>query len=255
MLSKFNQFNEKLKADTYRSAADKLHKMGHESRSKKLYDHVNRSISEHVFNIWIFSSCNWSQATQKWTYKKINETPIQGKLHSICHDNGSFEDAYHNESEDPLWISISFKIDPKSLIHVRDRDFNKMKECGFIRSDNILEIFNLQPYLGQGGKFKTNGQIGIETINSEFIGKFSDRKSAIEFKKALRNVLFNKTLHYGYDRDEHTDELITSSDSIRNDLLKAYEDSNLDDVESLYYSLCNINTNLLYSEDGIWKDT
>lgn len=258
MISKFNNFNEKLKIDTYKSAADKLAKIGHVSRAKRLNDHINKSLSDHVFNFWIFSS-SWSQANQSHTYKNVLKAPIQGKIFKIDYDHGLFEDSHGDGSDAALWISVTFEIDNTQLLSenptpLERMHFKSMKDCGFIRGDNnqYLELFNLQPFLGHGKKFQTNGDIGIETLNSEFIGKFADRKSAVEFKRALKNVLFNKVLHYGYDKDEHTDELLTISDSIRNDLLNVYEDSSLGDVESLYYSLCNLNTNLLYTEDGVW---
>jgi hypothetical protein len=248
MISKFNQFNEKLRADVYRSAAEKLSKLGHKSRADKINNHINKSLSDHVFNIWIFGT-HWTRENQTTTYKNVLKTPIQGKLISIIHDNSLFEDLKGDGGvSSPLYISPEFEI---TSPFTNTKEFSQMADCGFLRKNNI-QIFDINPFLGNDKRFSTDGKISLENINGEFIGKFSDRKSAVEFKKALKNVLFNKILHYGHDTDEHTDELLTISDAIRDGLLKWFEDSTLNDVHSLYYSICNLNTNSLYTEDGIW---
>lgn len=261
MISKFNHFNEKLKADTYKSAADKLRQLGHNTRASKLTNHMNRKLSDHIFNLWIFGigfvagrpAADGRARPGKHTYNNLTPIPIQGTLESIDFDRGYFEDASF-ESSRPLCLSMIFKIDKSKL---------EKKSLDFLEDhihENKIDLFSLQPEIGMSeerDKIKITDLTisNIDTFHGEFIGKFSDRKSAVEFKKALKNMLFNKIPQYGGDKDEHTDEILTISDSIRDSLMKTFSETTLEEVHELYYKICNINTNLLYSEDGIWKIT
>ncbi len=269
MISKFNHFNEKLKADTYKSAADKLRKLGHDTRASKLNNHMSRRLSDHIFNFWIFGiefvpgrpEANGRAATpHKHIYKNITSTPIQGTLEAIDFDRGYFEDASF-ESSRPLGLSMIFKID-KSKLEKKSQDFLEDYITTRLPSghENKIDLFSLQPEIGMSDerdkiKITDLTSSNIDTFHGEFIGKFSDRKSAVELKKALKNMLFNKIPQYGGDKDEHTDELLTVSDSIRDSLMKTFSETTLEEVHDLYYKICNINTNLLYSEDGVYKTT
>lgn len=256
MISKFDQFNEKLSIDTYKSAAEKLKKLGHHTRASNIEKGMNRKLTDYLFNYWLFSIKfipGKDGDSHKYIYTKLNKEPLQGKLDNLFFDSDYFVDILHDDiSSRPLSLSAFFKIDRSKL----DKKTLSLVE-DYIQDG--IELFALQPNLGRTsindpGKLdpKDLTNSNIDTFHGEFIGKFSDRKSAVEFKKALKNMLFNKIPQYGYDKDEHTDEPLTVSDSIRNSLMKAYPDATLEDVHDVYYKMCNINTNLLYTEDGIW---
>ena len=253
MIIRFDQFNEKLRADTYKSAADKLKKLGHVGRAKKLENHMNRNLTDHVFNFWLFStefipSSNPMTVPHRYKCSKVNDMPIQGKL-KISFDPIYFQDMIEYETDRPLSLSIFMKFD-KSKLDKKTLEFID----DYIIGDNTIDIFSIQPTIGSG---KLNPQdlnnSNIDQLHGEFMGKFADRKSAIELKKALKNTLFNKIPQYdvGYV-DEHTEEMITLSDCIRDNLMKVYQNATLEDIHEVYYKICNINTNLLYTEDGVW---
>lgn len=256
MIIRFDQFNEKLRADTYISAADKLRELGHIGRAKKLKNHIKRNLTDHTFNFWLFStefipSSNPNTIPHKYKYTKLNANPIQGTLHNISFDPGYFQDITGGDDiiDRPLALSIYMKFD-KSKLNKKALELID----DFIINDSIIDIFSIQPTLGSGklNPRDLNGS-NIDGFQGEFLGKFADRKSAIELKKALKNVLFNKIPQYdpGYV-DEHTGEMITLSDCIRDNLMNVYQDATLDDIHDIYHKICNINTNLLYTEDGVW---
>ena len=251
-IKKFNQFSEKLKIDTYRSAIDKMRNLGHHSRADKLKEKLRNPLSDHIFEFWLFES-KYLPGTNPHKYKgrNLSNIPLKGKLMDVCFDSEICIDAFIDESDPLLTISFFFEIFNLEEIFEKDRS----EIVDFMANGKDIELFSLQSTFNDPSmtdRFKFKPPFGLEPYSTEYVGKFSDRKSAIEFKKTLKKVLFNEVIHYGWDKDDTTDEYVTVSDSIRNFLLETYPESRLEDVHEFYYSLCNMNNNLLYTEDGIW---
>ncbi len=249
MIKKFKLFNEELNPETYISAADKLKEMGHTSRSSRIRNHISR-LPETIFNVWVFDALWGGQLNQSYKLTKLNKTPIKAKITSVYFQDDYFKDIIGEYEEFKLKhiqpLSLSFVITPlnpddiKSLKRDRKHLYNVM-------DDGRIELFQLMPDINTENKSCDILSSGNISTMDESICKFADRESAVKFKKFMSDILFNKVKYYSYYKDKHTDEIITISDAIRDHFIDGL-DFELSEVHNVYKKMCNINTNLLYTE-------
>jgi hypothetical protein len=255
------KFNEELRPSTYRTAADKLSKIGHKRRSSNLEDWANHVETENITKEKEEKRRFLSQFGKFKMDVLIKGVPrMTGDFYIQIGglDHYNFTDVYHdivnddgtiNYGEHVMWFELGFMPTDEDC----ELDFYDLKEDGFLENDNFYSglywcmSFGLTIIRNNEKEINPNGNYYYENSRDNVEFKFHDRKEAIRFRKLLSDAFLGNN-KWGESKE-------TLKDSILSVFLNKTRYSKLpEDVfnEESYQKIANsiktLSLNKLYSE-------
>jgi hypothetical protein len=235
------KFNEELKPSTYRSAAHKLKKLGHERRSKELEDWGKLKSSEMSMKKWEELKQEWS-SFGKATYRfmKVSKEVMRGDFYLFL----TFDDYMHLDSiPNNNRFSISFSV---GLIPV---DEDNLKLC----RENLPENFNgfywgnwVNLYYSIKDEVCVFDGIKVDPYDEglSLEPELVDRKSAVTLKKHLL-ACFDESVDYPADyTTNNMHDLIFTTICQRLDMQANYNLS----MDSMANNIRSYSNNLLFKD-------
>ena len=250
------KYNEELKADTYKSAADKLTKMGHVKRPEELMkwhvvakekekEEVRRKALEEASELGVYK-ITMNGRGEKFT----------GDFYVYFYwDNDTFDENYQDWKKfdnHSLWLNFSFAVLPASE---ESKEFAQNvldKEIGISNDGKCwLGCFGLNLTLnGNEYNEETNKETFVFKPDGGFYWEewsgidwhMSDRASAQKFKKMLYDVFEGNIVW------RETPELPGGVKEQILDYLCSDMDHTLEEFEAFIESLKRINVNKLYKD-------
>lgn len=250
------KYNEELKADTYKSAADKLAKMGHVKRPEELMKwHVisKEKEKEEVKRKAIEESSKLG--TYKMTLDGRSGITFTGDFHVYFYwNNDMFDEAYQEwKSFDAssLWLQFDFAVLPASEESKEFTETVLSKEIG-LNQDGECYLGCFCINLTQGGNsigendkptyvFKPNSNFYWEEWHSISF-HMADRKSAINFRKMIYDIFEGDIVW------RETPELPGGLKEQILDFLCSDMDHTLEEFEAFIESIKRISVNKIYKD-------
>jgi hypothetical protein len=250
------KYNEELKSDTYKSAADKLAKMGHVKRPEELmkWHIVTKEKEKEEAKTKALEEAS-KLGTYKMTIGTRGSTKFTGDFYIHFYWNEySFADHYEewkSFDNDSIWLSFEFAILPASE---ESKEFVNNFIGGQLGLTNDGKC-----YLGQFGINLTHGGNSIDENgkktyvlkpnsgfywNSDYSHDFymADRGSAQKFKKMIYDI-FEGDIVWG-----ETPELPGGVKEEILDLLCSDMDHTLEEFEAFIESIKRISLNKIYKD-------
>lgn len=264
MIKKFKDYiNEELKSDTYYNAAKKLRELGgaHEERGKNILNWVDTSKKRKIL-----------EASKPYGEYSMNYQVVSGVYRNTNHTTGKiiereFNDIYSNKTE--------YKIDKGDISSVRkspNKCYISLISCTDFEEDYspedietiiviyinvfIIDIesgksvhaFNYEvPIVWADESFKLWGNIRVGVGWNEDESKilFSDRVSAVKFKKMMKrdNIIKLMSCETGY-----VDQVTGKKENYYDDVLRKFfmEYSTAEEMEKLFKLIESVPVNSLW---------
>lgn len=228
---KYIKLFEELDPKTYKSAAEKLKKLGHLKRSDGLTNYLNSFETKYNLNLFYSEELDGSDHDKKIQVECIFD---HTNIYYGDEDHGNVErfvsDNLQNFSDSYIIIDFYFKISSNDVkkyglasdvVNTFSIGLNLYKNNDDISNKDFkIEIY-LEPGLDFSKVFSDSDPKYLQ------MGLFSDKRSAYSFKKKLSSVLLD--------------------DIKMNDIISFY-DGLSEHYERYMKSIRDINTNLLISE-------
>lgn len=257
------QFNEELNPDKYIRAGKRLKDLGKSSRGVKLADYGYQqkygTFNTHMIQLGssaLFTG-EFTNITSRFYYGLPSWNGPQGNRDTVLMDINIDEEDLLTKWEDGsmnLGFTIEFRIHPTENSKVRMRESNLGQVegplplfCMYVRlsdwEDGLREYNWMDEegtyaekgddeYLDLPNMYHNNKVVGIELrplMTKNWLGIFADRKSAINFKKQLPQLV-----------DQHKSKIM--------DLLSPLNGST-DDLERIINTINSFSTNYLYQDE------
>ena len=251
------RYNEELRPLTYRKAGNELKKIGHTKRGDELInwaDISQKKITDRKTKERIEEAKNLGVYRMK-LLKSQSSSPVvlvEGNFFiNFYLDVDVLKEDYRDWKEDGQVLYLLFGF---GVIPADEETRYKLLTC--IGGEDELHLGTYQPnsmYLNISPSYTTDieepilNPTGELTFDADGHGHgevlyFSDRRSAIQFKKALIDI-FEGEIVYG-----ETDEIPGGMKEIIMDELCSERDRNLEEFESIIKSLRKININKIYKD-------
>ena len=247
--------NEELKYQSYQSAADKLSKLGHVKRSTELQkwaDEIKKRESDAK------TKMSKEDAKQLGTFQmKItgNKQNIEGDFYiSFYFNTDTIDDQFYNWYDGgALWLEFPFAVIPVNdetkakMIEGVEPNYGKPNNGMYYFQSmylNFSEAINSDSDSEEDKKswvMKPRGSVSLEDYG-EFYPVFSNRSSAVRFKKALIDVFEGKIVLRETEKDPG------GVKGMLMDELCSERDRTLDEFISFIDSLKKISINSLYKD-------
>jgi len=251
------KYNEELKSDTYKSAADKLAKMGHVKRPEELMkwhavakekekEEVKRKALEEASKL----------GTYKITINTRNNTKFTGDFYIYFYwNNDNFDEQYGDWKRfdsSSIWLTFDFAVLPASEESKEFVNSFLSEQIGLnVDGKCYLGCFNINLTHG-GNKYdeETNKETFVFTPNSGFSWEdyhgydfhMADRANAQKFKKMLYDIFEGNIIW------RETPELPGGVKEQILDLLCSDMDHTLEEFEDFIESMKRISVNKLYKD-------
>jgi hypothetical protein len=247
--------NEELKYQSYQSAATKLSKLGHVKRSEELQkwsDEIKKRESDAK------TKMSEEDAKQLGTFQmKItgNKQNIEGDFYvSFYFNTDTIDDQFYNWNDGgQLWLEFPFAVIPvndetkANMIEGVEPNYGK-PNTGMYYFQSMYLNFSEAITLGSDSEedkkswvMKPTGKVSLEDYG-EFYPVFSNRSSAVRFKKALIDVFEGKIVLRETEKDPG------GVKGMLMDELCSERDRTLDEFLSFIDSLKKISINSLYKD-------
>lgn len=193
------KFNEELRPQTYRNAARKLKKLGHEGRAKELQDWSDVKEKELELEKWnqnIDEFSKFGKFKMNLVNPETNQKITEDFYISLHIDRDSFDDSLDEmiaDGEGNFWIAIGLiPVDKKTLDKciemVPDPDMGN----GFIWAMSITLDFVIEGDIMRMTKYELHNY--DESISGDV--SFADRASANRFKNLLKKMFSQPDFNY-----------------------------------------------------------
>ena len=252
------KYNEELKSTTYKSAADKLKKIGHPKRADKLNNwgdlvqigETQALTKKRIKDASKLGTYKMRLVTQKYdssTSTSTTTTILEGNFYIWFYiDDYNFSQNYNDWKigEQGLFLQLMFGIIPaddetisKSLELLSESDFYLNTYYTNWMYINLSNSFDAQqteyPIL------KPSGSVTFDSCDN-YIGIFADRRSAFQFRSLLINIFSGKTIIDDTKECDIKEWIMTE--------LCDERDRSLEEFESIVDSMKRININKLYKD-------
>jgi hypothetical protein len=196
---KYLKLFEELKSETYQEVALKLKQMGHERRSKEIYDWASVVQKKETYEKWSklgtfemsFYQTKWNSSTRTYEYKLL----FEGQFYIALEIDSDFfwerlSEIREQERDNNLFIVFTFGVLPAN------------KET----AENMFSIDEIKNNSWQGGYWNSNFSIKLSERGFEILPKaesyfepFDDltylptnRREALKFHRLLVNLFEQK---------------------------------------------------------------
>lgn len=236
------KFNEELKPSTYRSAAHKLRKLGHERRSKELEDWGKLKSSEASMKKWEELKSEWSKfGKATYRFMRSSKEVMRGEFYLFL----SFDDYAHLDSEihnNTFIISFSVGLIPVDLETLQLCEDNLPDKYfdGFYWGNWVYLYYKIKDEVCVFDGIKVDPYDEGISLEPELI----DRKSAVTLKRHLLSC-FDESEDYPADYETNNmHDLIFTTICQRLDMQANYNLS----MDSMANNIRSYSNNLLFKD-------
>jgi hypothetical protein len=251
------KYNEELKADTYKSAADKLANMGHVKRPEELmkWHVVSKEREKEEAKRKAIEEAS-ELGTYKITINTRNNTKFTGDFYIYFYWNNDMFDEHYEEwkrfDNSSVWLQFDFAVLPASEESKEFVNNVLSKEIG-LTNDGKCYLGSFGINLTQGGneyKEETNKETFVFKPNSGFYWEeyhsfdwyMADRGSAQKFKKMLYDIFEGNIIW------RETPQLPGGMKEQILDFLCSDMDHTLEEFEAFIESIKRISVNRIYKD-------
>ncbi len=246
--------NEELKSDTYKSAADKLAKLGHKQRPEELmkWHEIIKQKETDAMKLATLNDCKQLGVYQLYLgYRKDGRTyDYKGDFYiNLAFDSYNLDDNYPEwkEGQNTLWISFSFGVIPATE---EGQEFceNVVKPIIGLGGDKLtywlgsfwLNISRAIEPSEEPIRFQPEGKGYFEEYEGNWY--LSNRSSAMRFKEALYKIFSGDIIV------RETSQIPGGMKEEVIDQLCNVREHDIDEYEDIMNSIKNIRINQLYKD-------